>query len=348
MADGPRPRGLNVSLDRSIGVREYEFELRLCAHLENVTETIVARQLGGGATDSGGRILDVVLVEPGPEFDRRAAITPESIPPRAIESDVGPGRWRRWPGESDMRLETASRVLEQSVQVGFFAHERRRGADWVRQVTRYPDWFGEITAIENKPALKSPGELREQLRHDVSLGLVDRVVLATESHVTRAHLNRIPEEVGVWRVGFPDGEPSIDVYRESQALDPTGWGLEVRGSEPTRTRVHSVSPGAKGRARVRIAELAYGKGWRPAFPSCAEADAISVTGTRSLPWCAWKGRVVDPAGCGSACPGHDPAEPVTIDGEAERDRRTPWRACSPGMRRTQAGLSDFGGDSRTS
>ncbi|MFC6764247.1 DUF5787 family protein, partial [Natrinema soli] len=53
---------------------EFAFELELCAHLESRREGIVARQLGGSVADPGGRILDVLCVEPGSEFDDRVAL----------------------------------------------------------------------------------------------------------------------------------------------------------------------------------------------------------------------------------------------------------------------------------
>lgn len=316
-------------------MREFAFELSLCARLER-EGGIVARQLGGAVDAPGSRILDVVHLEPGPEFGERAAITADSIPGLAIESDVGTGRARYWRDAFDVHPDRAREVVDRAVEIGFLERERRGGREYVRQTTRYPDWFSTITAIENKPDLSKPGDLERQLRFDVSLGLVDEVVLATESYVTRAHLNRLPEEVGVWR--FVDGER--EVIREPTRLSPEGWGVELGERRPLRTDVSFVSPAAKARKRRRIAERAYGKGWRVGPPACANAAIGEVAGA-SVPYCSYYDRIVDPGECGPSCPGYDPGEAPAADLEAERDRRTPWLRNPTGRRRRQAGLDRF-------
>lgn len=320
-------------------MREYGFELQLCAHLETRTDGIIARQLGGSVSESGRRILDIVEIEPGEEFERRQSVTPSSIPPRAIHCDVGVGRWRRWSAMHELSSEAADRLLERAVDTDFFEVERHRGTTRVRQTVRYPDWIGRLTAIENKPDLGSPGNLASQLRHDVSLGLVDRVVLATESHVTGAHLNRIPDAVGVWRVTPADG--AIDVVREPTRLDVDGWGLEIGDGTVSKRNVRAISPAEKSRARVRLAEAAYGKGWRPSLPACQQARLSEAAGTRSLPYCDWKDRVVDPGGCGPACPGHEAGSAPSYDWPAEREDRTGWVADPAGFARKQAGIGEF-------
>ncbi len=331
-------------------MREYGFELSLCARLEAGPgvrpcgvapgEAVIARQVGGGVERPGGRVLDVVLVEPGPEFDRRAAITAESIPLKAIEADVGPGRWRRPTGALSLPPERARAVCERAVEVGFFERTRRDGDAAVRQVTRYPEWFGRIVAIENKPDLGSPGALQRQLRTDVSLGAVDAAVVATESHVTGAHRNRIPEEVGIWRVR----EEGVEVVREPTPLDPGSAGVELLERRPGRAEVTVVDAAEKRRARRRVAERAYGKGWRPdRLPACANAREGTVAAGGGLPDCAYKGRLVDPGReCGPECPGYEPADLPETDPDGERDRRTPWRRDPPGLARRQAGLDRFG------
>lgn len=316
-------------------MREFGFELSLCARLER-EGGIVARQLGGAVASPGSRILDTVHVEPGPEFEARAAITPEEIPGPAIEAAVGTGRARYWKDAFSIHPDRARGVVERAVDVGFFERERRGGREYVRQTTRYPDWFGPITAIENKPDLGSPGDLDRQLRFDVSLGLVDRVILATESYVTRAHLNRLPDPVGVWRV--VDGER--EVVREPTPLDPGGWGVELRDRRPIRTDVAMVSPAEKARKRRRIAERAYGKGWRVEPPACARG-AIGEAAGASVPSCSYYGRIVDPGECGPSCPGYEPGESPAVDLTDERERRTPWVADPAGRKRRQAGLDRF-------
>ncbi|WP_137284295.1 DUF5787 family protein [Halorussus salinisoli] len=320
-------------------MREYPFELALCAHLEAHEETVVARQIGGGVHAPANRVLDVVLVEPGPEFEARANLTPETVPDAAIESDVGVGRASDPREAIDARPERAHRIAEQAVEVGFF--ERAVGGG-VRQAARYPDdWFGRLVAVENKPDLGDPGDLQTQLRKDASLALVDEVVLATESYVTGAHLNRIPEPVGVWRFDPETGDR--EVVREADRLPSDEAGVELLDEHPLRTDVAVASAEAKARRRRRMAERAYGKGWRPdEFPACAEIEAVAREGSHGLPFCHWKGRVVDPARCGPDCPGHDPADAPEVDAEEVRDGRTPWVADPEGKARRQSGLDKFG------
>ncbi|WP_137289348.1 DUF5787 family protein [Natronorubrum halophilum] len=329
---------------------EFAFELELCAHLESRREGIIARQLGASVADPGGRILDVIRVEPGPAFDDRLALTSESIPDAAIDADVGTGQARYWKDAFDCHPDRARRATERACEIGFFERERRKGREYVRQVARYPDWYDRIVGIENKPDLGRPGDLEAQLRTDVSLALVDEVVLATESYVTGAHLNRIPDEVGVWRV-HRDGDPTaagsafeIEVVRDPSPLAVDEPGIEPLETRPGRTEIAVVEPDAKADARRRIAERAYGKGWRTyAFPDCGACRADDSSAA-TLPRCAWKGRVVDAGSeCGPSCAGYDPASDSrpSIDLEAERDRRTPWIADPEGKRRRQSGLDQF-------
>ncbi|WP_049927780.1 DUF5787 family protein [Halopiger goleimassiliensis] len=334
---------------------EFAFELALCAHLESGDgpvsgDGIVARQLGASVADPGGRILDVVYVEPGPAFDDRAAITSDAIPDAAIESTVGPGRWRYWKSAFDCHPDRARRATDRALEVGFFESRPRNGREYVRQVARYPDWYGRLVGIENKPDLGRPGDLEAQLRTDVSLALVDEIVLATESYVTRAHLNRIPEEVGVWRVHRDDSGDDgaataleIEVVREPTPLTVDDPGIEPLASHPARTEVAVVDADEKARKRRRIAERAYGKGWRTyGLPDCVQCDPDDSSGA-TLPWCAWAGRIVDAGSeCGPSCPGYDPATTPEADLEAERDRRTPWVAEPSGKQRRQSGLDRFG------
>ncbi|QSX00305.1 DUF5787 family protein [Haloterrigena alkaliphila] len=327
---------------------EFAFELELCARLEERQEGVVARQLGASVADPGGRILDVVCVEPGPEFDDRVAITGESIPDAAIDADVGTGRARYWKDAFDCHPDHARRVTERACEIGFFERERHKSREYVRQVARYPDWYGRIVGIENKPDLGRPGDLEAQLRTDASLALVDEVVLATESYVTRAHLNRIPDAVGVWRVHRPtdptdaDAAPEIEVVREPTQLSVDDPGIEPREFHPGRTDVAVVDRDAKARARRRLAERAYGKGWRTyAFPDCEACRPADGTGA-TLPYCEWKERVVDAGSeCGPSCPGYDPDSEADVDLEAERARRTAWVADPAGTRRRQSGLDQF-------
>jgi hypothetical protein len=314
---------------------EYAFELSLCSHLERAREWVLGRQLGAAVATPGGRVVDVCAVVPGPAFDRRAAITSETIPPRAVESDVGPGRAVEPRGAFDCSPAVATRVVDRALDVGFFETERRGSRRYVRQTTRYPDWIGRLIGVENKPDLGRPGDLETQLRRDVSLALFDEVVLATESYVTGAHLNRIPDPVGVWR--FVDGD--LEVVREADPLPTHDPGIEPVERHPLRTEVAVVPAERKARKRRAVAERAYGKGWRPDdYPGCA---SMAPTGD-GRPYCAAFERVVTPGSeCGESCREFAPAAPPAVDADTLRDARTPWVADPPGVCRRQSGLDRF-------
>jgi hypothetical protein len=320
-------------------VREAAFELRLCAHLER-RPGVVARQLGASV---GGthRVVDVLRVEPGPSFEERVALSSDTIPPLAVESDASVGEWRAVTDVFDLPPARARDLAARAVEAGFFERTYRDGREVVRQAARYPeDWAGRLVGVENKPDLGAPGDLATQLRKDVSLGVLDAAVLATESYVTGAHLNRIPPEVGVWRVDVADPDP-VTVVRDPEPLSPDEPGVQVVERRPERTEVRVVDAAAKARQRRRMAERAFGKGWRPAaMPSCARVSAASEAGT-PLPDCEYESRVVDPAAeCGPECPGHEAAAPPDYDPAAERSRRTAWRP-DAGSGREQAGLDRF-------
>jgi len=323
-------------LSLSVGVQEFAFELALCARLERERDAVVARQLGTAV--HGRRVMDIVCVEPGPAFDERAAITPETIPPAAIESDAGPGRARFWKGAFDCHPERAREAVEAAVECGFFERERRGGRAYVRQTARYPEgWFGDLVGVENKPDLDRPGALETQLLTDVRLALLDRVVLATASHVTGAHLNRVPEAVGVWEFDPETGDR--EVVREPARLPVDEPGVEILERGRARTEVRVASAPAKARARRRVAERAYGKGWRPDPPACARVDPDED----GLPHCPWKERLVDPGrDCGPECAGHEPADPPDVDHAALRAARTPWDPEPEGRRRRQSRLDRYG------
>jgi hypothetical protein len=314
-------------------VREFAFEVALCADIES--DGVVARQLG--ASVHGRRVLDVVQIEPGPAFEERAAITAERLPSAAVEADVGPGRARYWKDAFDCHPERAERAVELATDRGFFERERRNGRTYVRQTTRYPDWFDRIVAIENKPDLDRPGDLQRQLRTDVSLAAADAVVLATADHVTRAHLNRIPDAVGVWRFDPDTGER--EVLREPEQLPVDEPGVEIVEQHPGRTDVRVVDAAEKARLRRRVAERAYGKGWRTYdLPPCARCSPDAD----GLPYCDWKERPVHPGNeCDSDCAGFERADPPTVDRERLRGERTPWERDPPGLERRQSGLDRF-------
>jgi len=320
-------------------VREFPFELAVCAALEAESDGLIARQLGTHA-----RIVDVVELLPGPEFEARTDITAETIPGPAIESDVGVGRARRPTETIAVAPDRAEAIADRAIEIGFFEAERRNGRRYVRQATRYPDWIGGLRAIENKPDLDRPGDLERQLRKDVSLGLFDEVVLVTDSYVTGAHLNRLPEAVGVRRFDAESG--TFDTVREPRQLHTDEGGIAVLGESPARVDIEPVTADEKVRLRRRVAERAYGKGWRPeTMPGCehAAAQGPNFAPNDALPHCAWKDRFVDPAReCGPNCGGYRPAKPPASDPKGIRDRRTPWDADPDGVVRRQTGLDRFG------
>jgi hypothetical protein len=350
---GPATRRAFEHATRSVRVSEFDFEIRLCARLERDGapgdgapdgDPIVARQIGGGVDTPGARIVDIVLVDPGGAFPERAAITPGTIPDLAIEADVPVGRAvprREAFADLDIAPGHQRAVAERAAEVGFLERERRSGREFVRQVAAYPDWYGGLVAIENKPDLGEPGDLDRQLRFDVALALFDRVVLATGSHVTRGHLNRLPDAVGVWQ--FRGG--TIDVVRESEHLAVGDPGIEIVDEAPARTAIEPVASGRKERARRRIAERAYGKGWRTYdFPACARIEAVEREGAGGLPHCGFHERFVEPGSeCGPACPGYDPADPPDIGLAGARAENSPWVADPDGRARRQSGLREFKG-----
>ncbi len=316
---------------------EFRFELALCGELEAATDWLVARQLGGAVAVPGSRIVDICAIQPGPEFDARTRITDRTIPSLAIESRVGVGEAVHWRDAFDCSADHARSVVDRAVDCGFYTAERREGRQYVRQTTRYPDWVESLVAIENKPDLGRPGDLEAQLRHDVSLGLFDEVILATESYVTRAHLNRLPDAVGVWRFDQKTGDRTV--VREPTPLAVEKPGIEPGESKPLATEVRVVSAHEKRKKRRRLAERAYGKGWRPdTLPGCANCRVTDD----GRPACAYYDRVINPStDCGEHCPGFEASEPPAVDLRKLRDERSPWVADPPGVARSQSGLRRF-------
>lgn len=318
-------------------MREYPFELRLCAYLEDDREGLIGRQLGGGVDNPGIRVNDVIHVAPGPGFERRRKIGSDTIPQRAIEASVGTGSVKPVTEVFETSPERAREIAEQAAIAGFFERERRDGRTVVRQTTTYPDWFGEITAIENKPHLDRPGAMARQLRFDVALGLYDRIVLATADHVTGAHLNRLPEAVGVWR--FDPESSEREVIREATPLQPSEGGTEICAERPLRTDVALVESQSVRKARRRVAERVWGKGWRPErLPACGHCEPTG----KGLPYCEFFERLVDPRHeCSPECPGYTPSPPPMVDLEAKRAAHSPWDPDVAAFASEQAELDRF-------
>ncbi len=319
---------------------EYRFELRLCAWLERERDAVLARQLGGGVSAGAARVFDVVLLEPGPAFDDRAVLTDGSVPPALLESPIGAGRfrdWRRTLGDGP----DAERAIERADRMGLIERERRGGREVVRLVDRYPsNWYSRLVAIENKPDLDRPGKLYEQLHFDTSLALVDAVILATESHVTRAHRNRLPDPVGIWQ--FDPESMTRTVVRPPASLPTAKPGIEVTQRRRGRTDIEVIDPRRKDRARTGLAERVYGKGWRTySVPACRHFEPEGGPGD-GLPYCGHFDRLINPTtDCGPACPGHAPGEPPAVDLRSCRAENSPWRADPPDTRRRQADVTEF-------
>lgn len=319
-------------------MREFAFELAVAASLEAATDGLVARQLG-----TRDRIVDLVEIEPGPGFSERTSLTAEPIPPLAIESAVGVGTARDPVEAIDTDPDHARSVADQAIEVGFFTAERRGSRRHVRQTARYPDWFAGLHAYENKPDLDRPGDLERQLRKDVSLALFDTVTLVTDSYVTGAHRNRIPEVVGIVRFDAEHGETTV--IRDAEPLSTETTGIAIGERSPARVDIEPIPSERKTALRLRLAERAYGKGWRPdGLPPCAQADARGppFASDDALPYCQWKGRFVHPTReCGPDCGGHEAAAPPPADIDAVRAEKTPWEPDPPGAGRTQTSLDDF-------
>jgi hypothetical protein len=149
--------------------------------------------------------------------------------------------------------------------------------------------------------------------------------------------------VGVWQFDPASGER--ETVRDATQLTVDGPGIDILDSYPGRTDVRPVTAAAKRRRRVRLAERAYGKGWRvsaASFPACAQCQVSEHSGRGPLPGCAWKGRLVHPeAECGPDCGGYQPADQPTVDVSEARDSNSPWVADPAGRTRRQSGLDRF-------
>ncbi|MFB6312260.1 MAG: DUF5787 family protein, partial [Salinirussus sp.] len=190
---------------------------------------------------------------------------------------------------------------------------------------------------ECKPDLDNPGALDTQLLTDVRLGLLDRVVLVTATHVTGAHLNRLPDAVGVWTFDHAAGD--LSVLREAEPLPVDEPGIEIMERSAGQTAIRVAAADEITRQRRRLAERAYGSGWRPSdIPGCARADPDPD----GIVHCSWKDRIVRPgAECGSGCEGFQSAAPEPVDRTSRRAACSAWEPDPPGWRRTQTTLDRF-------
>ena len=98
-----------------------------------------------------------------------------------------------------------------------------------------------------------------------------------------------------------------------------------------------MTAGEKERYRRRVAERAYGKGWRVPFPDCPHVEERSVAGVGGLAYCTRTGRYVRPA---DACDVEPEDAGPAVDIDARRAEHSPWVRDPAGAKRRQAGL-DF-------
>mgnify|MGYP000229249969 CR=1 FL=1 len=129
------------------------------------------------------------------------------------------------------------------------------------------------------------------------------------------------------------------VIREAEPLATDDAGIEIVERDSARTEIRVATAAEKARARRRVAERAYGKGWRSFdLPDCARA----VPDDDGLPYCPYKERVVRPAtDCGPVCDGHDPTDPPDQTVDSLRAARTPWEPDPAGRKRRQSGLDRY-------
>ncbi|WP_248896695.1 DUF5787 family protein [Haloplanus halobius] len=296
------------------GDAEFGFELVTCRwaerawppHREADTVPIVARQLG-----TRKRRWDTVVVEADPEgLAARAAFGAETLDSDRLHivrnaSDEwawyrdalpDPGYPWRYVREAIHRADARGAV------------ETRRDGNriQIRQVAPYPDWVRRIVAIENKPDLSASAARRlgDQLDHDVSTALADEVWVATAATgetVEPALLEDLPVEAGVLALSA-DGDhpiPDADVTWLPATLDPT-----------TDTTLPAAE---KAEKRLRLAERAYGAGWRSYVetmrPDCRSFE-LRERASAFVPWCDAKDCHQTAAECSGSCPSFAPEPPA--------------------------------------
>jgi hypothetical protein len=317
---------------------ESQFEISLCGIIEQDAEWILARQIGAGGSDRGKRVIDICALSPGKEFIDRARISAATIPPPLLNSPVGVATAIP---ESDVLgglNEWQTDCIETGLQIGFLTREFHSGQPYIRQAVSYPDcWFSKLIGIENKPDLSTPGDLTAQLEFDVSISLFDHIILATETYVTEAHLNRIPQTVGVWRFDPESNERTV--VREPMMLDSGQAGIEITQRLNDRADIYPITADEKRRARRDIAERTYGKGWRTYDPPACQSASVTAGGQI---FCDHFESLIDPSQrCGPDCPGYAEDDPPVMNPDDLRDARTPWIKNPSGVERRQSGLSEF-------
>ncbi|GGM71063.1 hypothetical protein J2752_002213 [Halarchaeum rubridurum] len=317
---------------------EFGFELRVCAWAERHWEpadpdsrVLVARQLG-----TRRRRWDTVIVEADPAgLSARAAFGADELDADLL--DVvrhAPADWTYYrdalpdPGYPWRYVREA---IHRASARGVLDERKRANRIEIRRVAPYPDWVRRVVAVENKPDLDASAAraLAAQLERDVALGLADEVWVATRADATRALVTEMPNAAGVLTVGAGDdaaddatdegrdpeaGERdalAVDVAWHPRTLDPDATGVRVtdRGDP---TAFEYVDPAEKRETRARLAERAYGRGWRAYAdtmrPDCRAFD-LRAAEEGDVPYCHAKGREQTAAECSGSCPDFSPEPP---------------------------------------
>lgn len=306
---------------------EFTFELLVCRWAElawppeeadSDRSFVVSRQLG-----TQRRRWDTVVIE----CDRDALARRREFGERALDSDLlhvvrdAPATWTFYqdalpnPGYPWRYVrEAVHRAAGRDL-----IEKRKRGRRiQIRRKRPYPDWVRRIIAIENKPDLDASAAraLSDQLEHDVTTALADEVWLATTrtgQRVEPALLEDFPVDVGVLTFDLDAAEsgsergPGLAIGADDATVD---W---YPSSLPTGKDGDRFSAREKQLRRQRIAERAYGKGWRSfrdtMRPDCRHFE-LERAGRALLPTCAAKGRCQSAAECSGSCPEFEPEPPV--------------------------------------
>ncbi|QLC33863.1 hypothetical protein EFA46_006500 [Halarchaeum sp. CBA1220] len=296
---------------------EFGFELRVCAWAERHwtpaepdSRVLVARQLG-----TQRRRWDTVIVEADPEGVRtRAALGERELDPELLSlARHAPGEWTYYRDalpDPDYGWRYVREAVHRASARGVLEERKRSNRIEIRRVAPYPDWVRRIVAVENKPDLDASAarDLAAQLERDVALGLADEVWVATRADETRALVTEMPTAAGVLTFG---GETEATVAWHPRSLDPDATGVRVTAhGDPTEFEY--VPPEEKRETRRRVAERAYGRGWRSYVetmrPDCRAFD-LRRAAEGYVPYCHAKEREQTAAECAGSCAEFSPEPP---------------------------------------
>lgn len=321
---------------------EFGFELRVCAWAERQwdpadadSDVLVARQLG-----TQRRRWDTVIIEADPDALReRAAFGPDELDPdlRSLVANA-PAEWTYYRDalpDPGYPWRYAREAIHRASARGVLAERKRDNRIEIRRIAPYPDWVRRLVAIENKPDLDASAAraLADQLERDVALGLADEVWVATRADATRALVAEMPSAAGVLtfdrsargeassdRTGEQERQPGAtrerdtmdaDIVWHPRTLDPERTGVRVTDhGDPTNFEY--VPANEKRETRARIAERAYGRGWRAYAdtmrPDCRAFD-LRKDGDGYVPYCHANGCEQTAAECAGSCAEFSPEPP---------------------------------------